>query len=163
MDDALLDYGGGSIKQGTFYSVERSDYDFTNEIYGNMFACTFVIDSKEDYYERKVYNFFDLTGQIGGLYEIFSIIGGIIVSFLSEKILMLSLMSSLYQVNSKNDSSESHRQYQTVDTFRVAPKVNLEEEKIPDKLIKVENLDESLPDQHDTVSKTSGKLSVLII
>jgi hypothetical protein len=133
MNDSLLDYVGGNAKKGQFYSVEKSTYDYTNEYRGIMLACTFVLDSTEDYYERKVYNFFDLTGQIGGLYEILAIIGEIFVAFFAEKILMLSLISNLYQVEDANEVSKAALLVQNIKTSKVKPiNSKIEEDKLPD-------------------------------
>ena len=94
---------------------------------------TMLIDKTEEYYERKVYNFFDLFGQLGGLYEILTIGGGIFVTFFAEKILMLSLISNLYQVEDKSDISDSPLLNRKLKTPKVKP-VNflIEEDKLPD-------------------------------
>jgi hypothetical protein len=145
MDDGLLDYGGNNIKQGTFYSVERSDYDFTNEMFGNLLAISLVVDAKEDYYERKVYNFFDFTGQLGGLFEILSIVGGIFVAFFAEKILIFSLMNSLYQVENQKDADDHAQQLQNFSTSKVEPVTHMyEEEKTMGKVV---NLNDTLDDK----------------
>jgi hypothetical protein len=104
MDDELFGIGGDA-KSGRFYSVQRDVSDLSYEVNGNLLTVNFVIDSIEDFYERKVYNFFDLTGQLGGLFEILTLFGSIFVTFFAEKILMLSLISNLYQVEDREDAS----------------------------------------------------------
>jgi hypothetical protein len=106
MNDALFGYGSDE-KTGTFYSVKKDNYDFKYEYSGYLMSLTIVIDSTENFYQRKVYNFFDLTGQIGGLYEVLTLLGSIFVAFFAEKILMLSLISNLYQVEDKKDTVDS--------------------------------------------------------
>jgi hypothetical protein len=129
MHDALFSVGENE-KSGTFYSVQKYDYDFTLEFNRNMLSATFFIDSTEHYYERKVYNIFDLTGQTGGLYEILTLAGSIFVAFFSENILMLSLISSLYQTEDKKEVCDYPILNQNNITSKVVPiDSKIEEEK----------------------------------
>lgn len=158
MTDSFLDSYGG-VKSGTFYSIERSDFDFSAEFFGQIFACSFVIDSNEDYYERRVYNFFDFTGQLGGLYEIIAIIGGIFVSFFADKILVLSLMSSLYQVESQKQADDPPQQTQTFKISKVSPVNHMfEEEKTPQTLHKKQNFGDSWDDVNKELDEQHSEL-----
>jgi hypothetical protein len=124
---------GRDQKKGTFYSVERSEYDFSHEYENFLFIATIFVDSTQNFYERKVYNVFDFTGQIGGLYEILAIFGSIFVAFFSEKILMLSLISDLYQVEDKRDTLDFSPLDRKHETLKVMPKnPQIEEKKTPD-------------------------------
>lgn len=67
-------------------------------VWGHVLEIAVHIDPEEGSYERRVYSLLDMTGQLGGLYEIFEVFGGIIVGFFTERLLMFSLMSRLYQV-----------------------------------------------------------------
>jgi hypothetical protein len=129
MHDDLLSIGENE-KTGSFYSVEKYDYDFTLESNKHMLSANFLIDSTEHYYERKVYNIFDLTGQTGGLYEILTIAGSIFVAFFSENILMLSLISSLYQTEDNKEVRDYPILNQNNITSKVVPiDYKIEEEK----------------------------------
>jgi hypothetical protein len=118
MDDAILGYGTDP-KSGEFYSIGKDVSDFTFEADSNLLTISIAIDSIEESYERRVYNFFDFTGQLGGLFEILSIAGGIFVTFFAEKILMLSIISSLYQVKDTDDTVISPVQKQNLNTTKV--------------------------------------------
>lgn len=101
--DSLLDIGN-EIKSN-FYSIEKTDNDFY-DIYANTYLeINLTIDPNVDLYERKVYSFFDLTGQLGGLYEVLHTIIGIIVGLISSRILVMTMMSNLYYIYS-NDRTE---------------------------------------------------------
>lgn len=163
MSDSIFNYGDDKI--GTFYSVEKTDYDINLDVSSQLLNINFFIDQSEDFYQRKVYNFFDLTGQIGGLYEILSIIGGIFVAFFADKILMLSLMSKLYQVEDEKQEADPPVFTQNFRTSRVSPVDHMfEEEKTPQTLHKKPNLEESWPDEqdrgHDVKSKKSNRRSM---
>jgi len=58
-----------------------------------------VFSQRYTYYERNVYSFFDMFGVLGGIYELFSIGGYFMVTFITSRIFNNSLLSSLYQVN----------------------------------------------------------------
>jgi len=86
-------------KEGVFYSIERSDFDFYAEpSFGGLLLITVVTDPNQDFYSRQVYSFFDLTGQVGGLYGIVDTICRIFVGMISSKLFVLSVLSHLYQV-----------------------------------------------------------------
>ena len=55
-------------------------------------------DSTSISYERQVFSFMDVFGNIGGLLEIMSITGGFIVGFFSERTFLFTLLSKLYQI-----------------------------------------------------------------
>jgi hypothetical protein len=140
MDDAILGYGTDP-KSGEFYSIGKDVSDFTFEADSNLLTISIAIDSIEESYEIRVYNFFDFTGQLGGLFEILSIAGGIFVTFFAEKILMLSLISNLYQVENKKDTFDSLVSTHKISATKVMaknPKMQVnthkieEEEKLPD-------------------------------
>jgi hypothetical protein len=130
MSDGLLGFGRDE-KEGTFYGVERIDSDISLEFASTLLSATMLMDKTEEHYERKVYNFFDLFGQLGGLYEILTIGGGIFVAFFAEKILMLSLISNLYQVEDKTDILDPPLVARKLRTPKVKPVNFLEEEKHP--------------------------------
>lgn len=50
-------------------------------------------------YERSVFSVLDFFGNIGGLNEILEVAGGLLVGLFSQKLLMYSLIKSLYQVD----------------------------------------------------------------
>jgi hypothetical protein len=151
MSDSIFDFG--DQKKGKFYSVESADFDLRPVYNGVLVDVNIVIDPTEDFYNRKVYNIFDYTGQIGGLYEILSIIGGIIVTFFSDKILMLSLMSNLYQVEGDKEAADPATPTQNFQVSKVVPVSHMfEEEKNPQTLHDKVNIGDAWADeQHSQI------------
>ena len=59
----------------------------------------FVKDSSSKSYERSVFGVLDVAGNIGGVFEILSIIGGLIVGIFSGKIFIYSMLAKLYYID----------------------------------------------------------------
>jgi len=64
-----------------------------------------VKDGSSKSYERKVFNFMEVTGNIGGLFEIMQIGGGFFVGLFSGKLFLFSILSKLYHVEEPNNDS----------------------------------------------------------
>ena len=62
--------------------------------------------AREDTYERTVFSFFDLTGLVGGVFEILELAGGLFVSIFAHSLFMFSMLNDLYQVQ-KIDSNHN--------------------------------------------------------
>ena len=58
----------------------------------------FVKDAESKSYERKVFGFLEVTGNIGGLFEIMEIFGGFLVGLFSQKMFLYSILSKLYHI-----------------------------------------------------------------
>jgi hypothetical protein len=113
----------GSVKESKFYSIGSYSKDILRR-YDNIFgAVQLLLDAKQDTYQRTIFGFFDLTGQIGGLYEIFEVLGGLLVGHFAKKLFLFSLFSRIYKIerplpsiddsdisesNGINDSSSSN-------------------------------------------------------
>jgi hypothetical protein len=65
-------------------------------------ALNFVKDQTDESYERSVFSLLALTGNIGGLFEVFERSGNLIVGFFVGKIFLFSVLSNLYQVDVYN-------------------------------------------------------------
>ncbi|CAI2361436.1 unnamed protein product [Moneuplotes crassus] len=86
-------------QEKSFYSIGKHNLDFTNEHNTNdPYLIDFEIfqDNTIDLYERRVYSFLDLTGQLGGFFEILVIFGGLFVNYFSTKLYNYSLFNQLY-------------------------------------------------------------------
>lgn len=95
-------------KEGTFYSVERTDFDFYNTPSSqSLLQLSIVADPNQDFYSRQVYSFLDLTGQVGGLYGIVDTIARILVGLISSRLFVLSILSKLYQIEDKPEDINS--------------------------------------------------------
>ena len=56
----------------------------------------FTLDNQVDIYGRTVFSFLDLFGYIGGLFQIFKMIGAMLVSFYSKKMFYSSILSKFW-------------------------------------------------------------------
>ena len=118
-------------KKEEFYSISEYDVDMSLEIEdGNLFRYIMRLDHNKDHYERSVYTIIDLTGQIGGLYEIFQLVGKFLIGFISSKILILTMMSKMYHVQThQNDEDEDNWKFDGVNKIddtkskRIEPKL----------------------------------------
>ena len=71
-------------------------------------------DPAQEEYERRVYSIFDLTGQLGGVYEILLITGGFLTSSFWSKIYLCSVFSCLYYTEedaNEDDNKERKQKY----------------------------------------------------
>ena len=95
--DSLVDLEFSEKKE--FYSVESTIDDFSAEFdNGNLFTYQMLLDHNRDNYERSVYTLTDMFGQVGGVFELFKAIGSVLIGFISSKILVLTMMGSMYHV-----------------------------------------------------------------
>ena len=127
--DSLMDIGFTDNKK--FYSVGVEDSDFAIEPSdGTLYDYVMLLDHNKDNYERSVYSLFDLSGQLGGLYEVLELFGKISVGFITSKMLILTMMSNMYHVQ-KPQSNNEHQQVDVVSTnknngktsiFKIEPK-----------------------------------------
>ena len=133
----------GSSESKEFYSLGSSDYDSENDVTGFTYArITLRMEAREDTYERTVFSVFDFTGLIGGVFEIFEIIGGIFVGYFSSKLFLFSMLTNLYQVQKidHNDTTEQEFTKVLPKTRKISIKTNKkrfnEESKVPISKIK---------------------------
>ena len=88
-----------SSSESNFINVEDSLQKVRNaDNNGTVFQIIFLKDSKSITYRRSVLTFLDCCGLIGGVNEILNLAGMFVVSFVSGKVFVLSLLSAIYQV-----------------------------------------------------------------
>jgi len=69
-------------------------------------------------YERSVFSFLDLTGNLGGLFEVLQIVGSFMVGLFAGKTFLFSIISHLYQVDTYDVCKpESQRNRQVEDNM----------------------------------------------
>ena len=70
-----------------------------------------VKDPKSITYQRSVLTFLDCCGLVGGVNEILNLAGMFVVSFVSGKVFVLSLLSAIYKVSitAKNNSVDINK------------------------------------------------------
>ena len=104
----------GTTRNLQFYSIENKDNDFFIADMDTYASVLLKMEAREDTYERTVFSFFDLTGLVGGVFEILEITGGVFVSIFAHRLFMFSMLNDLYQVQ-KNDSN--------IDSSKIVPRV----------------------------------------
>ena len=105
-DDYLSLFSG--TKQRKFFSLD-SDYDSiihpsTNE---DILFLNLYRSNKKFEYTRTVFTILDLLGSLGGMFEILSIFGGVVVSTLTSKLFNYSILTTLYQVDTSKHKEET--------------------------------------------------------
>ena len=115
-----------------FWSIDQIHYDIGGvDLKNSILKASFQLDDHQDQYQRVVYSFFDMTGQIGGVYEIIAIVVGFIINAFNKRMLVYSLIGSLYYTR-KPDHAEDSGLDNTLNylrsnrTTRVEPKLREE-------------------------------------
>ena len=97
-----------STTESNFINVETYVPNLYLENKGEVvFRSYFIKDSKSITYQRSVLTFLDWWGFIGGVNEILHLAGMLVVSLVSGKTFVLSLLSALYQVNKFENSGNN--------------------------------------------------------
>ena len=112
-EDNMFRYQPENIED-SFLSIETVYEKFYYEPKNNdVMSITLYKDQKSYNYERSVFSILDCLGLIGGVNEILEVAGGLIVGFISSKLFLFSLLSSIYQVNMRdNKNSDFYEQIQ---------------------------------------------------
>jgi len=93
-----------------FISVENTDQDIQEfSTWNNYFEVTLMVDPVKANYKRVVFSFFDLVGNLGGVFEILRAISSLSVALFAAKMLRFSIFKRLYHVE---DNAESDKQNQ---------------------------------------------------
>lgn len=100
--DAKNPFPMTSAESYKFYSVGDVSVDAAADVNESPFEALFVLDSKYNKIERKVYTLGDMLGQIGGMHDILLLMGTLAVGVFTTKIYTASLLSNLYQVEKYN-------------------------------------------------------------
>ena len=135
----------GTTRDLQFYNIETSNNDFytiDTDIYLSVYMR---MEAREDTYERTVFSLFDLTGLVGGVFEILEVTGGIFVSFFAHKLFMFSMLNDLYQVQKTSSNYEFSKIIPSTREITAQRKRNkcrprmYEETKMPKKNSKMKN------------------------
>ena len=104
---------------------------------GYLLSVRFMLDGKMNIYERTAFNILELIGLLGGVYEIIELVLKLLLSSLSQKILLNSLLTNLYHVRSPKElklrTFQSHQTSTKVlpiqNNFQRFPGAKIEESK----------------------------------
>ena len=85
----------GQSEEKTFYSVGKTNTDLIviGSASNTLLTLRFVQDPSLEEYERRVYSIFDVTGKLGGVYEILFIIGAFLTRKFNSKTYLYSVFS----------------------------------------------------------------------
>ena len=107
LTDSLLPLGGST--EQSFLSVDSTDHDVQAFLGTSYLEVMMVLDPEKTTYSRVVFSFFDLFGMLGGVFEILSILCGLIVGLFSKHILLFSMFKKLY--HTENDIGEDYQKH----------------------------------------------------
>lgn len=96
LDDSYFSLGNPNT--GQFYSFEESRQylDRGHHTTGNVFTMDISLDRRTDHYERSILTFFDVTGKVGGIFELFDITFSFILGYIWEKLFYRNVRSKLF-------------------------------------------------------------------
>ena len=88
-------------KTEEFIGVETISQDFDTESGAGavLFQVFIKLDPNQQAYGREVYSFFDLTGDVGRVFELMCLLGAVVVGILSNRQFYYSVLSKIYQVD----------------------------------------------------------------
>ncbi|CAI2363052.1 unnamed protein product [Moneuplotes crassus] len=91
-------------KEYTYYSIESVKDSLQAENgSGDLARINIILDKNYKIVERKVYTFYDMLGQVGGVMGIIYSLGSVCVSLFSGKIYIMTLLSYFYKVERSSD------------------------------------------------------------
>ena len=103
-------------EQGFFYSFDRFQLDTyslaQNQTHLSLLYSKISISEEIEIYERSVFTFFDLVGQIGGIYELLEVSAAFFVGYYNSNMLNFKLVNKLNswilddQKEAKHDNRE---------------------------------------------------------
>lgn len=115
-------------KQYNFVSVERISKEFRDSSDGNvLLTIKFVKDYNYNSYERQIFSVLDMFGNLGGVFEILSLIGELCVGIFAERLFNYSIVSTFYQVDTAGKEKERAKE-SSFDAIPVPQDENMHEE-----------------------------------
>ena len=100
-----------------FYS-HAVKYSSSESLGGHLLMLiAFHVDDEIVIYERQVFNVLDMFGLLGGLYEIFELLGGFLLSSFSRTLMYNFLFKQLYHVK------ENYHESNDITTMKTMNKV----------------------------------------
>ena len=103
ISDSLWLGGQGSNNQIEFYSIDRTQNFYAPFDFDKSYIQIYIVlDQQIEQYKRTVYSFLDMFGFVGGIYELFKIVGEIFSSFFVGRIFYSSILEKLESTCSNN-------------------------------------------------------------
>ncbi|CAI2383865.1 unnamed protein product [Moneuplotes crassus] len=89
-----------NTEERNFYQIQDSRDQIELEGDDGQFASIYIrFDPYRDQYDRRVFSFGDLMGQVGGIYEVLLLTGMLVVGIFSERLLISSILNKIYQID----------------------------------------------------------------
>lgn len=91
----------------TFYSVEEGSSSLTHQTEPGVFFRIFLeLDSSYTHIERRSYNIYDVFAQVGGVMGILVAICTILITYVSSRLFIMSMLSKFYTLHDTNHKNE---------------------------------------------------------
>ncbi|CAI2384425.1 unnamed protein product [Moneuplotes crassus] len=110
-DNYLAFAPGGNVKEFIGFDTIMDRTATEGNPDESLLSISFTKDSSSKSYERSVFTVLEAFGNVGGLLEIFSIAGGLIVGLFAERLFFYTIFSKMYQVEEPKDEQEERRNY----------------------------------------------------
>ena len=108
---------------------------YSNIEFDNAYLQIYItLDPQIDEYQRTVYSFLDMFGFIGGIFELLSMTGYIVVNFFIKRSYYSSIISKIYHIESEqnresfNSLSKNQENYHVLNQFK--PKAMIENQNV---------------------------------
>jgi len=108
LSDSLMGFGQTVKKE--FISVDNTVHDLHPFQENDFFEIFLVLDAQKDTYTRVVFNFLDLFGKLGGVFELLSIAFGLLIGFFSKNVSLNSIFKRLYHTEKDDGIDTSNKQ-----------------------------------------------------
>ena len=96
LNDDLVQYK--NHQEGSYYSIGHKEIDIREMTDDTVVTVRFIQDPIIDQYERTVFTFLEMTGQLGGLYEVIMILTSFMISGVVQKFFTFSILKNLYYI-----------------------------------------------------------------
>ena len=135
--DDYIQYGQSAQKN--FFQVVNTKEQVELETKGELASIYFRFDPQYDIYERRIYSFGELLGQIGGLFQIILMVGIVIVSIFSDRLFVSSIIKKIYQIDETRENiiksivktKQMKHKKKSFDKIDIEKIINDEKSKIP--------------------------------
>ena len=107
LNDDLIQYR--DHQSGSFYSVDKQQVDIQEATDDTVITIRIVQDPIIDQYERSSFTFLEMTGRLGGLYEVLTVVASLMISGIVQKLFTLSVLKNLYYVEKEHKATNDNR------------------------------------------------------
>ena len=106
LHDDLVQYR--DHQEGSFYSIGSKEVDIEELTDDTVMTIQIVQDSVVDQYQRSVFTFMEMIGQLGGLYEVLTLLASFLISGIVQKFFTMSILRNLFYVECNPQDENSN-------------------------------------------------------